>query len=176
MATKATTIQFRVRGNELAELKAKFAKMSKDAQVDLRQEAVRIAERVATRIGFASASSIYPSQAQLERNSIRVNKDRIPSITIGGTATARVARKATPGNPKPKVGELLFGNEFGAYLDGPNNAFPNGGHRFPARSAPQGRGSRGYWIFPTLRQAQPEITRDYHNAVDHILNSWSHTP
>jgi hypothetical protein len=37
--------------------------------------------------------------------------------------------------------------------------FPNGGYKFPARTQSEGRGNRGYWIFPTLKALQPEITR-----------------
>jgi hypothetical protein len=73
------------------------------------------------------------------------------------------------------AGQLLFGNEFGSdrNVKGSKGAFPNGGYRFPDRSPDEGKGSRGYWIFPTLKSMQPEIKRRWLKAVDNVFDLWA---
>jgi hypothetical protein len=72
---------------------------------------------------------------------------------------------------------LLFGNEFGSDRNvfGSKGNFPNGGRKFPERSPREGRGNKGYWIFPTLKAMQPEITRRWKNAVGEVYENWTRT-
>jgi hypothetical protein len=115
--------------------------------------------------GYTSAR--MPAQAALVANTVRANKDRIPNITIGGSKG-----RASGG---ANAGVLLFGNEFGADRNakGSSGLFPNGGFKFPDRSPSEGRGSRGHWIFPTLKALQPEVTRRWFEAVDKVFSNWN---
>jgi hypothetical protein len=45
--------------------------------------------------------------------------------------------------------------------------------QFPAFSGRFGRGSRGYFIFPTLRKIQPELTLKYIKAMNDAVKGWS---
>jgi len=57
----------------------------------------------------------------------------------------------------------LAGVEFGA------KRFPN----FPARTPRFGlRGSRGYFIWPTLRNIQPQIVAKWEEAFSSVVKEW----
>jgi hypothetical protein len=75
------------------------------------------------------------------------------------------------------AGQLLFGNEFGGNRNayGSLSAFPNGGYRFPPRTAREGRGNKGYWIFPTLKVLQPEIKKRWFKAINDVMDLWART-
>ena len=57
---------------------------------------------------------------------------------------------------------LWGGNEFGS------NKFK----QFPVWSGREGRGSRGWFIYPTLRKEQPYIVREWENGFQKILQKW----
>jgi hypothetical protein len=111
----------------------------------------------------------FPKQAQIVVATVRANKDRIPNITIGGSR-GRVSGGAN-------AGILLYGNEFGGSPESSIgiSGFANGGYRFPARSPREGRGNKGYWIYPTLKALQPEITRRWKAAVGNVYGEWKKT-
>jgi hypothetical protein len=88
----------------------------------------------------------------------------MPYITVGG------ARKVFRNGAT--AGDAIAGSEFGAYPKSTAGAFPNGGRRYPFRSPKEGRGNRGYWIFPTLKTHQATLTRLWKEAVDHVLRHW----
>jgi len=45
--------------------------------------------------------------------------------------------------------------------------------QFPSWSGRYGRGSRGWFIYPTLRKIQPELTRKWEEATDRIVKAWT---
>jgi hypothetical protein len=91
----------------------------------------------------------------------------VPTIYVGGSK-GRVSGGAN-------AGQLLFGNEFGGERNakGSLSAFPNGGYKFPERTAREGRGNKGYWIFPTLKEMQPTIKRRWQEACVKVLDNWA---
>ena len=44
--------------------------------------------------------------------------------------------------------------------------------QFPVWSGGFGRGSKGYFIHPTLRENQPEIVKQWEQSFDRILKEW----
>jgi hypothetical protein len=58
--------------------------------------------------------------------------------------------------------QLWGGYEFGS------NKFK----QFPIWSGSQGRGSKGWFIYPTLRAEQPNIIAKWENAFTEILKEW----
>jgi hypothetical protein len=79
-----------------------------------------------------------------------------------------------------KIGELSFGfvsqkfsgggttqQLWGGYEFGSNNF-----KQFPVWSGREGRGSRGYFIYPTLRAEQPHIIAQWEAAFTKILKEW----
>jgi hypothetical protein len=57
---------------------------------------------------------------------------------------------------------LWGGNEFGS------NKFK----QFPVWSGREGRGSKGWFIYPTLRREQPYIVREWEQSFQKILGKW----
>jgi hypothetical protein len=58
---------------------------------------------------------------------------------------------------------LWAGSEFGS----------NRYKQFPVWSGRQGRGSRGWFIYPTLRAEQPYIINQWEQSFDKILKEWN---
>ena len=142
--------------------------MDKEAQYELKEEVVSISAWTARGIEQAGFSHpIYPKQAAIVARTVRPARDRVPTVYIGG-GKGRVSGGAN-------AGQLLFGNEFGGDRNafGNKSAFPNGGYRFPARTSREGRGNKGYWIFPTLKAMQPDIKRKWFAAVNKVMDNWA---
>lgn len=138
-------------------------KMNKQSAVELKDEVKTISLWVARSIKMEASMSPMPKQAEKVARTIAAKRDRVPSIVIGGAR-----QRFKNGTP---VGAALIGAEFG---ESPTSGFPNGGRRFPFRSPREGRGNRGYWIFPTVKTLQPEITRRWKQAVEkHVFNEWN---
>lgn len=156
--------------NELRGLVLAIEKMDKQANKELKDEVKNISQWYAQELIQASYSAPMPAQAAIVASSIKYNRDRIPNVTIGGTRGRKT--RGTRNKPGVSAGVLLKGNEFGAYPTSAAGAFPNGGRRFPYRSPQQGRGNAGYWIYPTLRRVQPELTRKWKTAVEKVLDNW----
>jgi hypothetical protein len=79
-----------------------------------------------------------------------------------------------------KIGELSFGfvsQKFSGggttqSLWGGNEFGSNRYKQFPVWSGKEGRGSRGWFIYPTLRKEQPYIVREWENGFQKILKEW----
>jgi len=149
---------------EIRALFQRLNEMDAESKTELKEKSKGIAGWVAEEIKTAATYAPMYKQATRVAQTVKANKDRVPNITIGG-ARAKFSGGAS-------AGDVVIGSEFGADPTSENGAFPNGGRRFPYRSDKRGQGNEGYWIFPTLRLAQPRITREWHEAVDNILDKW----
>ena len=150
---------------EIRALLKTLNEMDKESKTELKNKVKGIATWVAEDIKRAANNAPMQAQAMKVAQTVRANKDRVPSVTIGGSRV-----KFSGG---ALSGDVLFGSEFGADPTSVNGQFPNGGRRFPYRSPERGQGNEGYWIYPTLRSKQPRITREWHQAVDNVLNNWT---
>jgi hypothetical protein len=150
--------QLRIKPAELRALLNTFSKMGKAANKDLRDASYSIARDVASDLSASAsgAGSIggNPFQAQAVAQGIRPYRDRIAKIRINGK------RPVVSGGGS--VEDLLWGAEFGSNRYG----------QFPRRSPREGRGNRGYFIFPTLKRLQPKIRRDWVAAVNKVADQW----
>ena len=81
------------------------------------------------------------------------------SSRIGEISFGFVSQKFSGG---ATTRDLWGGSEFGS------NKFK----QFPIWSGSQGRGSRGYFIYPTLREEQPNIIRQWEEAFSKIAKEW----
>ena len=79
-----------------------------------------------------------------------------------------------------KIGEITFGFENQKYSGGGSTKSLWGGsefgsnkyRQFPVWSGRQGRGSKGWFIYPTLRKEQPYVVAQWTQAFDRILKEW----
>jgi len=104
-------------------------------------------------------------------------------IAAAGNAHNRAAIVIAQGSTvskSSKIGEISFGfarqklsgggttqQLWGGYEFGSNKF-----KQFPIWSGKEGRGSRGWFIYPTLRKEQPEILSQWEDSFDKILKEW----
>jgi hypothetical protein len=131
-----------------------FKAMDKIASEDLRKVATELAQEAADAI--QNAASFNGRQASALASTIKVARDRIPKITIGGEQSIT--------SSGAKAGDILIGAEFGSYRY----------KQFPTRSpqSPTGKGNLGYFIFPTLKMLQPRIKAKWVEGIDKIREEW----
>jgi hypothetical protein len=94
-------------------------------------------------------------------------------------AASRVAQGSRV-SKSSKIGELSFGFVSQKFSGGATTQQLWGGYefgsnkykQFPLWSGREGRGSRGYFIYPTLRAEQPHIIAQWENAFTKILKEW----
>jgi hypothetical protein len=158
VAGSKETISIKPDQAQLGGLYDALKRLDKDANTQLKTDVTAISAWSANRIKDSASSNPYPKQAAKALETTRAQRDRVPSVAIGGSRQ-KYSGGAVAGN-------ILFGSEFGANPTSINGRFPNGGRRFPMPS-------KGYGIFKTLKQIQPEITRQWKIAVDKVLNDWS---
>jgi hypothetical protein len=126
------------------------------------EEAVKQAKSVSNGLAtylqskIISAASSRPNEAALRiAQGSRVSK----SSKIGELSFGFVSQKFSGGGTTQ---QLWGGYEFGS----------NKYRQFPVWSGRQGRGSRGWFIYPTLRAEQPHLIGQWINAFDRILKEW----
>ena len=163
MATRA--FEIKIKDSDILAIRRTFSKMDEIAKDDMKRVANDIAVEAASAVGSALQST---PQGQALARSIRVSKSKTtPYFTVGGS-TPRLAN----GTP---VGEIALGVEFGAYQNKPRKRKSGqytGYKQFQPRSPREGRGNAGYFIFPTLKALQPEITKKWVDQVDRIRREW----
>jgi hypothetical protein len=94
-----------------------------------------------------------------------------------------VANKIASGSrvsKSSKIGELSFGFASQKFSGGGTTQQLWGGYefgsnkfkQFPIWSGNEGRGSRGWFIYPTLRAEQPNIIAQWEDSFSKILKEW----
>jgi len=94
-------------------------------------------------------------------------------------AASRIAQGSRV-SKSSKIGELSFGFVSQKFSGGGTTQQLWGGYefgsnkykQFPKWSGREGRGSRGWFIYPTLRAEQPHLIGQWLNAFDRILKEW----
>jgi len=96
----------------------------------------------------------------------------------------KVAGRITQGSKvvkSSKIGELSFGFASQKFSGGATTQMLWGGSefgsntykQFPVWSGSFGRGSKGYFIYPTLREEQPYIIAQWENGFNQIIKEWT---
>lgn len=108
-------------------------------------------------------------QGRIQNTASDANNKVAPMIAAG----SRVSKSA-------KTGEISFGFASQKLSGGGTTQMLWGGYefgsnrykQFPVWSGREGRGSRGWFIYPTLRAEQPYIINEWENAFSRILKEW----
>ena len=99
------------------------------------------------------------------------------------TKAGKVAQRVADGvsiSKSSKIGEFRYGFARQKFSGGATTQTLWGGvefgsnkfKQFPAYSGRQGRGSRGWFIYPTLRRVQPELINKWQEAFSRIIKEW----
>ena len=109
--------------------------------------------------------------------------DKIKATAYGRTVASEAVRRVAEGvriSKSSKIGEFSYGFAGQRFSGGgttqilwPGLEFgSNRFKQFPRRTPNRGRGNSGYFIYPTLRQIQPELVRQWEDAFSAILKEW----
>ena len=138
---------------DLRRVLSAFKAMSEEATIQAKQESSALAEFAQGKIK-AKATGRGKAADRIAQGS-RVSK----SSKIGELSFGFAAQKFSGGGTTQ---QLWGGNEFGS----------NNFKQFPIWSGSEGRGSKGWFIYPTLREIQPDIIAKWETAFDKILKEW----
>ena len=158
---------------EVAAIARAIGRMDKAASNDLRQLSRSLAADYVVELkNAARGAPFYSDQAEEVARTIRVARDRVPSVAVGGAKRFTNRR-----GQRVPVGLLVTGSEFGSVVPRQRERFrrpgqPRGGLQFPPRSPRQGRGNRGWWLFPRLRRLQPDILRRWLQGAQRVADEW----
>jgi hypothetical protein len=108
-------------------------------------------------------------QGRIKSAATDANNRVAPMIAAG----SRVSKSA-------KTGEISFGFASQKLSGGGTTQMLWGGYefgsnkykQFPVWSGREGRGSKGWFIYPTLRAEQPYLINQWENAFSRILKEW----
>jgi hypothetical protein len=139
---------------ELRSVLSAFKAMDEEAVKQAKSVSNGLATYLQSKIIGAASSRPNQAAARIAQGS-RVSK----SSKIGELSFGFVSQKFSGGGTTQ---QLWGGYEFGS------NKFK----QFPVWSGREGRGSRGYFIYPTLRAEQPHLIGQWLNAFDRILKEW----
>ena len=98
---------------------------------------------------------------------------------VAGKAAIRIADGVTISKTS-KIGEFSYGFARQKFSGGattqslwPGMEFGSNRYKqFPNRTPSEGRGNKGYFIYPTLKAEQPEILRQWEESFSKITKEW----
>ena len=138
---------------ELRAITRSFKAMDDEALDQAKQKSSALAEFVSDKVKAAARQTrAIPKVATRIADGSKVSK----SSKIGEISYGFAAQKFSGG---ATTKDLWGGAEFGS------NKFK----QFPVWSGREGRGSRGWWIYPTLRSVQPEIIKQWESGFNEIV-------
>lgn len=142
---------------ELRAVIGAFKAMSDQAVQEAKKESAALAEYAADKIKIAAQNRIVSGiAAQRIASGVKISKSSKVGEFSYGFASQRFSGGGT-------TKELWPGMEFGS----------NRYKQFPNRTPSKGRGSAGYFIYPTLRQIQPQLVRQWEEAFDRIIKEYN---
>jgi hypothetical protein len=132
-----------------------FKAMDDEATAQAKSKSGALAEYAQSKIKQTASSLKSYKVASRIADGSRVSK----SSKIGEMSFGFAAQKYSGGGTTQ---QLWGGSEFGS----------NKYKQFPVWSGTYGRGSKGWFIYPTLRQEQPYILKQWESGFDDILKEW----
>ena len=140
---------------ELSKVFKAFKNMDEKATEEAKRQSGAISEYVRGKVIDSAHSLNSRAVAGRIAEGSKVKKSsKIGEITYG------FANQKFSGGATTK--QIWGGSEFGS----------NKYKQFPVWSGREGRGSRGWFIYPTLRREQPYVIAEWTKAFDGILKEW----
>jgi hypothetical protein len=142
-----TGLTVTVRVDGARETLAALRRLPRQADQELRDASMRIAQLLASRIQAAARGD--SRQSALIAPTVRIRRELLPTVVAGGAV--RVGRRRKPAY------KILFGSEFGS-------------NRLPQFRPHLGRGS--YWFFRTVEDNETAMGRQWRQAADAVVRSF----
>jgi hypothetical protein len=140
--------------SDLRKIYAAFKAMDDEAVAEAKNVSNGLATYLKGKIEGAASSANNRVAPLIAAGSVVSKSSRTGDISFG------FARQKLSGGGTTQ--QLWGGYEFGS------NKFK----QFPVWSGREGRGSRGWFIYPTLRAEQPAIIDQWEKSFDKILKEW----
>lgn len=140
--------------DDLRKIYAAFKAMDDEAVAAAKKESNALATYLKGKISNAASATRNKLDDRVASGS-KVSK----SSKTGEISFGYAGQKLSGGGTTQ---QLWGGAEFGS----------NKKKQFPVWSGREGRGSRGWFIYPTLRAEQPYIINEWENAFSRILKEW----
>ena len=140
--------------SDLSGIYKAFKAMDEEAVTQAKKESNALATYLQGKIVGAASSNNNNVASKIAAGSTVSKSAKTGELSFG------FARQKLSGGGTTQ--QLWGGYEFGS------NKFK----QFPIWSGREGRGSRGYFIYPTLRAEQPYIINQWENAFSKILKEW----
>jgi hypothetical protein len=140
---------------ELRSITRAFKAMDDEAISQAKQSSSELADFVRSKIVSAASTRTRNLLDNRVAEGSKVSK----SSKIGEISFGFAGQKLSGGGTTQ---QLWGGAEFGS----------NRYKQFPVWSGREGRGSRGWFIYPTLRSAQPEIIKKWEEAFSQIVRKY----
>jgi hypothetical protein len=138
---------------ELRAIARSFKAMDDEALAQAKEKSNALAEFVSDKVKSAArATRAIPKVSTRIADGSKVSKSSKFGEISYGFASQKFSGGAT-------TRDIWGGAEFGS------NKFK----QFPVWSGREGRGSRGWWIYPTLRSVQPEIIKRWEAGFSEIV-------
>lgn len=141
---------------ELRAITRSFKAMDEEATNQAKKISSELADYVKSKVVDAAA---LRSKNQIAAVRIASGAKVSKSSKIGEISYGFAAQRFSGGGTTQ---QLWAGNEFGS----------NKKKQFPVWSGREGRGSRGWFIYPTLRAIQPEIVKRWENAFVTVVKEF----
>jgi len=139
--------------SELRQVYKALKAMDDSAKDEAKRQSGALAEYAQSQIS-ATAAGRGKAATRIATGS-KVKKSSTTGEITYGYASQKFSGGAT-------TKDLWGGNEFGS----------NRYRQFPIWSGREGRGSKGWFIYPTLRKIQPHIVSEWTAAFTKILKEW----
>jgi len=152
---------------ELARVAKAFSLMGDEAVSEAKNVAGDLASFAANEIKSAARGRTKAARAvQAVADGAKVSKSSKTGRIDIGFASQRLSGG---GNTQKLWGGLEFGSSLKLRKSGRLVKY----NQFPDYSGRYGKGSRGWFIYPTLRRIQPELTKKWEDAADSIIKKWT---
>lgn len=145
-----TSLNVTIHVTGIREILRALSVLPKDVQDGIRDESLKLAQKLAGQIKADGMSDAAP-QSKIVAETVKAKRDRVPVVEVGGTR--KIGRNKTPAY------KLLFGSVFGS------NAYEQF-HR-------PHLGQEGYWVYPTLIRQEGEIIAAWNKVADDAVRNWS---
>jgi hypothetical protein len=139
---------------ELRAILKSFKAMDEEATAQAKIQTSKLAEYVQDKIVAASKNASNKVAPKIAQGSKVSKSSKIGEISFG-FANQKLSGGGT-------TQQLWGGYEFGS------NKFK----QFPVWSGREGRGSRGWFIYPTLRSVQPDIVKKWEESFSKIVKEY----
>ena len=140
--------------SELRGIIKAFGAMDDQATDEAKRESSALVVYLQKKIIGAASFMENRAAIRIAEGSVVSKSSKIGELNIG------FARQKFSGGGTTQ--QLWAGSEFGS----------NKYKQFPNWSGKFGKGSRGWFIYPTLRHEQPYIIAQWENAFDRIVKEW----